>query len=80
MGREQWTSLTKQLVPSLNRATKNGGHPEDANGELPATFVKTGEFLFELKFPNKTGLDDILLFVFKPEGGVLKITSHWADY
>jgi hypothetical protein len=80
MGREKWTSLTKQLVPSLNRATKNGGHPEDLNGELPAAFVKTGEFLFELKFPNKTGLDDILLFVLKPEGGALKITSHWADY
>lgn len=80
MGREKWIELTKPLQPTLTRAAKDAGHPDDVQGELPPAFVKTGEYLYELRFPGKTGLDDILLFVLRPIDGKWKIVAHWADY
>ena len=80
MGREKWIELIKQLQPTLTRAARDAGHPADVQGELPPAFVKTGEYLYELKFPGKTGLDDVLLFVLRPFDGKWKISAHWADY
>jgi len=75
----RWKDLTKQLTPSLKRATADGSHPEDTTGILPSDFVKAGEYLYELKAPG-SGLDDVILFVLRPIDGRWKVVAHWADY
>lgn len=79
MGRAKWTELVKQANPTLSRATKDGTHPDDTTGLLPPAFVKTGEYLFELRLPG-SGLDDVVLFVLRDVGGKWKVVAHWADY
>jgi hypothetical protein len=79
MGRAKWGELVKQAKPSLTRATKDGTHPEDTTGLLPPAFIRTGEYMLELKFPG-SGLDDSILFVLRDVGGKWKVVAHWADY
>jgi hypothetical protein len=79
MGREKWRGLTAQAKPTLTRATKDGTHAEDTTGLLPAAFIKTGEYMLELRFPG-SGLDDVILFVLREVGGKWQVVAHWADY
>jgi hypothetical protein len=79
MSCEQWTLLVKQSKATLTRATRDGTHVEDTTGILPPAFVKSGDYVYELRFPG-TGLDDVILFILRPVGGQWKVTAHWADY
>jgi hypothetical protein len=79
MGRDKWRELTKQAKPSLTRAAKDGTHAEDTTGLLPPAFIKTGEYMLELRFPG-SGLDDVILFVLRDVGGKWQVVAHWADY
>ncbi len=79
MSCEQWTLLVKQSKATLTRAAKDGTHVEDTTGILPPAFVKSGDYVYELRFPG-TGLDDVILFIFRPVGGQWKVAAHWADY
>ena len=79
MSCEQWTLLVKQSKATLTRATQDGTHAEDTTGILPPAFVKTGDYVYELRFPG-TGLDDVILFILRPAGGQWKVAAHWADY
>ena len=79
MGREKWREATAQAKPTLTRAAKDGSHPEDTTGLLPPAFIKTGEYMLELRLPG-TGLDDVILFVLREAGGKWQVVAHWADY
>ena len=79
MGREKWREATAQVKPTLTRATKDGSHPEDTAGLLPPAFIKTGEYMLELRLPG-SGLDDVILFVLRDVGGKWVVVAHWADY
>jgi hypothetical protein len=75
----KWREAAKQAQPSLTRAAKDGTHPEDTTGLLPPAFIKTGEYMLELKFPG-SGLDDVVLFVLRDVGGKWLVVAHWADF
>ena len=79
IGRAKWHELTKEAKPSLTRATRDGTHPEDTTGLLPPAFIKSGEYMFELRLPG-SGLDDVILFVLREVGGKWQVAAHWADY
>jgi hypothetical protein len=79
IGRAKWAEASKQAQPSLTRAAKDGTHPEDTTGLLPPAFIKTGEYMLELKFPG-SGLDDVVLFVLRDVGGKWLVVAHWADF
>ena len=79
MGREKWREATAQAKPTLTRATKDGSHPDDTTGLLPPAFIKTGEYMLELRLPG-SGLDDVILFVLRDVGGKWQVVAHWADY
>lgn len=77
--RPKWQELTTRAKPSITRAAKDGSHPEDTTGILPPAFIKSGEYVLELRFPG-TGLDDVILFVLRDVGGKWQVVAHWADY
>lgn len=79
IGREKWRELIAQAKPALTRAAKDGTHPEDTTGLLPPAFIKTGEYMLELRLPG-SGLDDVILFVLRDVGGKWQVVAHWADY
>ena len=76
----KWKATLIGAVESLKLAVKDGDHLDDPSGQLPAGFVKAGDYVYELRRPDRTGLDDALLFVIRPLGGKLLIIAHWADY
>lgn len=71
MGREKWDAIMKGSIPALTRAPKAGE---------PFSFVKPGDYIYELRQPDRTGMDDVILFVLRPVEGKLKVVGHWADY
>ncbi len=77
--RPKWRELTAQAKPTITRAAKDGSHPVDTTGILPPDFIKTGEYVLELRVPG-TGLDDVILFVLRDVGGKWQVVAHWADY
>lgn len=77
--RSKWQELTARARPSITRAAKDGSHPEDTTGILPPAFIKTGEYVLELRFPG-SGLDDVILFALRDVGGKWLVVAHWADY
>ena len=79
MGRENWRELAARAKPTLTRAAKDGTHSEDTTGVLPPSFIKTGEYMLEFRFPG-SGLDDVILFVLRDVGGKWQVVAHWADY
>ena len=79
MGRDNWRELAARAKPTLTRAAKDGTHSEDTTGVLPPAFIKTGEYMLELRFPG-SGLDDVILFVLRDVGGKWQVVAHWADY
>jgi hypothetical protein len=76
IGREKWTGLMKNAKPTLTRAAKDG--------EL-LTFVKAGDFLYDLHFREalrgeRSDLDEAILFVLRDVNGKPTIVAHYADY
>ena len=80
VGQARWAALVKPASESLKLAGKDGDHLDDPQQQLPAGFVKTGDYVYELRMAGRSGLDDALLFVFRPIGGKLVVVAHWADY
>jgi hypothetical protein len=70
-GREPWAALIKPSVSALHRASKDGEH---------LAIVQAGDYVYDLRQPRRTGMDDVLVFVLRPVEGTLKIVGHWADY
>jgi hypothetical protein len=79
VGREKWSGAVALAKPALVRPTADGRYPGDMRSELPASFARSGDLIYELKLPGE-GLHDALLFVLRPIGGQWKIVAHWADY
>jgi hypothetical protein len=79
ISRPKWREFAAQAKPTITRAAKDGSHPEDTTGVLPAAFIKAGEYVLELRFPG-TGLDEVILFVLRDVGGKWQVVAHWADY
>jgi hypothetical protein len=71
MGRDNFAAVVKSAVRELKPIAKDG--------EL-FSVTKTGDWVYSLSLPGRTGDDDVLMFVFRRVDGGYRIIAHWADY